>query len=136
MAKTLIFISILMVVGCKSRPIGERGISNDRELMTRHIDCGHDYKLVIVDSIEYSKDSPYIFYYPDKFRDCSLSSFYISKLTADTLKHKNYTWIYFGEHRDQKIYSDINEDTLSFDFAGYNFNVMKDTVLVEWIRRK
>jgi hypothetical protein len=131
-----IFFSPLFV-SCKQQyNIPERDIENDRELMTRNVECDPDnYSLVIQDSIEYSKDSPYAFYYPDKFNNCRQNTLIISKLQIDLKQNTKFADLYFGEHRYQKLFTGMQQDTIVFDYCDYHFTIKNDTILVKPLKQ-
>jgi len=128
---TTIILLLFFTISCKPKHIPEHGIETDRELMSRHIQCdAKKYKLVILDSIGYSKDSPYAFYYPDKYVNCEDNIIIISKLKANAAKKVNFAELYLGDHRSQTLYTGFNTDTLSFDYNVYHFDILKDTIFV------
>lgn len=127
----VIVFLIFITISCTQKHASEHGIETDRELMTRHIQCdAKNYKLVIQDSIGYSKDSPYAFYYPDKYINCADNIIIISKLKTNSTKKVKFAEIYLGEHRSQTLYTGFKTDTLSFDYNDYHFDILKDTILV------
>jgi hypothetical protein len=123
---------VTVFFGCKSHNQiqAEHGIENDRELMTKGITCTTPYRLVVLDSIGQSPTSPYIFYYPDKYNYCDESSFIITKLMRDAANNP-YAEINFGQHRYQTLYAGSSDSIIRFKYYGYNFTILKDTILVK-----